>query len=88
MLKSIIINKSTELAKKKLLLSKPQINVRKKNRNNSEIVDRKNTHNIKAKKNKIVTIINVNVTKTYDHVLQIRFSHNLKKRKISNQIIQ
>ena len=32
--------------------------------------------------------MNVNVTKVYDHVLHIKLLHNLKKRKISNWIIQ
>ena len=49
-LKSIIINKITELAKKNLLILKLQINARKKIRNNCEIVDRKNTHNKSAQK--------------------------------------
>ena len=39
---------------------------------------------MKTKKNKAITIINVNVTEIYNHVLHIGFSHNLKKRKISN----
>ena len=84
MLKSIMINKITEFAKKNLRLSESQISVRKKNRKNFKIVDRKNTHNMKTKKNKIVTIMSVNVTETYVHVLHIRFLHNLKKEKISN----
>ena len=50
MLKSIMINKITKFAKKDLLLLESQMSVRKKNRNDFEILDWKNTHNIKAKK--------------------------------------
>ena len=74
----------TEFAKKNLLLSKsPMSAKKKKNRNDSKIVDRKNTHNIRAEK-KIVIIMSVNVTETYDFVLHSRFFHNVKKRKLSN----
>ena len=51
MLKLIMINKITELAKNNLLLSKLQINAKKekKNRNYAENVKEKNTRNIKTK---------------------------------------
>ena len=39
-------------------------------------------------RDKVITIMNVNVAKTYDHVSHVRLLHNLKKRKISNWIIQ
>ena len=79
-----MINKITELTKEYLMFSKSEINV-KKNRNDFEIVDRKNTHNIKVKKNKVIIIMSINVTETYDYVLQIRFFHNLNIKKFQIQ---
>ena len=51
-LELIIINKITEFVEKNLLLSKLTMKVKKekKNRNDFEIVDRKNAHSIKAEK--------------------------------------
>ena len=87
MLKSIIIDKITKFAKTGLLLSKSQISVKK-----IETISKMLTEKIhaiwKQKRNKVVTILSVNVTKTYDHVLCTGFFHNLKKIRISNQIIQ
>ncbi len=38
-------------------------------------------------KNKIISLLNMNVANAYDHVSRKRFMHNLRKRKISNWIM-
>jgi hypothetical protein len=38
-------------------------------------------------KDKITTLLNMNVIKTYDHVLREKLLHNFKKRRISTWII-
>ena len=42
----------------------------------------------KRGRDKMITIMSMNVTKVYNHVLHPRLLHNLKKRKISNRISQ
>ena len=90
MLKSIIINKITELAKKNLLLSKSQIKAKREKKIETTLkMLTKEIHAIwKQDRDKVITIMSVNVVEAYDHVSHVRLLHNLKKRKISNWIIQ
>ena len=90
MLKSIMINKITELTKKNLLLSKSQMRAKRKKEIETTLkMLTKEIHAIwKQDRDKVITIMSVNVAKTYDHVSHVRLLHNLKKRKISNWIIQ
>ena len=83
MLKSIMINKITKLAKKNLLLLNSQISAKRKKKIETTLkMLTEKIHAIwKQNKNKMIIIMSVNVTKTYDHVSHIRLLHNLKKKK-------
>ena len=88
-LKSIMINKITELAKKNSLFSKSQVSAKKEKNTKSTLkLLTEEIHTIWRQKNKVVIIMNVDVIEIYDHVSHIKLFHNLKKRKISNWIIQ
>ena len=89
-LKSIMINKITELTKKNSLLSKSQMSAKRKKEIETTLkLLTKEIHAIwKQDRNKVIIIMNVNVTKVYDHVSHIKLLHNLRKKKISNWIIQ
>ena len=85
-----MINKITELAKKNSLLSKSQMSAKRKKEIETTLkLLTKEIHAIwKQNRNKVIIIMSVNVTKVYDHVSHIRLLHNLRKKKISNWIIQ
>ena len=89
-LKSIMINKITELAKKNSLLSESQMSARRKKEIETTLkLFTEEIHAIwEQDRNKVIIIMSVNVTKVYDHVSHIRLLHNLRKKKISNWIIQ
>jgi predicted RNA binding protein with dsRBD fold (UPF0201 family) len=88
-LKSVIARRISDLTKTHDLLFVNRMNERK-NRNCETILKllTKQIHTIwNMNKNKIATLLNMNVVEAYDHVSRERLLHNLKKRRISTWII-
>jgi hypothetical protein len=88
-LKSVIARFINDLTKTHDLLFINQMNERK-NRNCETILKllKKQIHTIwNMNKNKITTLLNMNVIDTYDHVSREKLLHNLKKRRISTWIV-
>jgi hypothetical protein len=88
-LKSMIARRFNDLTKIHDFFSVNQMNERK-NRS-CEIILKlltKQIHTIwNMSKNKMTTLLSMNVIKTYNHVLRERLLHNLKKRRISTWIV-
>jgi hypothetical protein len=88
-LKFVIARRINDLTKTHDLLSVNQMNERK-NRSCETILKllTKQIHTIwNMNKNKITTLLNMNVIETYDHVSREKLLHNLKKRRISTWIV-
>jgi hypothetical protein len=88
-LKSMIARRISDLTKIHNLLFVNQMNERK-NRSCETILKllTKQIHTIwNMNKNKITTLLNMNVIEAYNHVSRERLLHNLKKRRISTWII-
>jgi hypothetical protein len=88
-LKSMIARRINDLTKIYDLLFVNQMNERK-NRNCETILKllTKQIHTIwNMNKNKITTLLSMNVIEAYDHVSRERLLHNLKKKRISTWII-
>jgi hypothetical protein len=88
-LKSVIARRISDLTKTHDLLLVNQMNERKSR--NCETVLKlftKQIHTIwNMSKNKITTLLNMNVVEAYDHVSREKLLHNLKKRRISTWIV-
>jgi hypothetical protein len=88
-LKSIIAQRINDLTKTHDLLSINQMNERK-NRNCETTLELfiEQIHTIwNMNKDKVITLLNMNVVKIYDHVSKARLLHNFKKRRILTWII-
>jgi hypothetical protein len=88
-LKSVIARRINDLTKIHDLFFVCQMNERK-NRSCETILKllTKQIHTIwNMSKDKITTLLSMNITKAYNHVLRERLQHNLKKRRISTWII-
>ncbi len=88
-LKSVIARRINDLTKTHDLLLVNQMNERK-NRSCETVLKllTKQIHTIwNMSKNKITTLLSMNVIEAYDHVSRERLLHNLKKRRISTWII-
>jgi hypothetical protein len=88
-LKSVIARRISDLTKTHDLLLVNQMNERK-NRSCETILKllTKQIHTIwNMSKDKIATLLNMNVIEAYDHVSRERLLHNLKKKRISTWII-
>jgi hypothetical protein len=54
-------------------------------RNDAEVAHRTDSHSLKhEKKNKITTLLSMNVIDAFDHVFKEKLLHNLRKKNISN----
>ncbi len=88
-LKSVIARRINDLTKTHDFLFVNQMNERK-NRSCETVLKllTKQIHTIwNMNKDKITTLLNMNVIETYDHVSREKLLHNLKKRRISTWII-
>ncbi len=88
-LKSVIARRINDLTKTHDLLFVNQMSERK-NRNCETVLKllTKQIHTIwNMNKNKITTLLSMNVIETYDHVSREKLLHNLKKRRISTWIV-
>jgi hypothetical protein len=88
-LKSIVARRISSLAKTHNLLSDNQMNDRKNRSCETALkLFTKQIHTIwNMNKDKMITLLSMNVVEAYDHVSRKRLLHNLKKRKISTWII-
>jgi hypothetical protein len=88
-LKSIIVQRINDLTKAHDLLSINQMNERK-NRSCETILKLfiEQIHTVwNMSKNKVITLLSMNVVEIYDHVSWTRLLHNLRKRRILTWII-
>jgi hypothetical protein len=88
-LKSVIARRINDLTKTHDLLLVNQINERKSRSCETALkLLTKQIHTIwNMSKDKIATLLSMNVVETYDHVSRERLLHNLKKRRISAWIV-
>jgi hypothetical protein len=88
-LKSIIVKRINNLAKTHKLLFETQMNERQKKACKTTLkLFTKQIHIVwNISKNKMTTLLSLNVIDAYDHVSKERLIHNLRKKRISNWII-
>jgi hypothetical protein len=88
-LKSIIVKRINNLAETHKLLFETQMNERRRRTCETTLkFFTKQIHIVwNMSKNKITTLLNLNVIDAYDHVLKEKLIHNLRKKRISNWII-
>jgi predicted RNA binding protein with dsRBD fold (UPF0201 family) len=88
-LKSIIVKRINNLAKTYKLLFETQMSERRKKACETTLkLFTKQIHIVwNISKNKMTTLLNLNVIDAYDHVSKEKLIHNLRKRRISNWII-
>jgi hypothetical protein len=88
-LKSIIVKRISNLAETHKLLFETQMSERRKRACETTLkLFTKQIHIVwNMSKNKMTTLLNLNVIDAYDHVSRERLIHNLRKRRISNWII-
>jgi hypothetical protein len=85
-LKSIIVNRINNFAETHKLLFETQMNERRKRACETTLkLFTKQIHIVwNMNKNKITTLLSLNVIDAYDHVSRKRLIHNLRKKRISN----
>jgi hypothetical protein len=85
-LKSIIVKRINNLTKTHKLLFETQMNKRREKTCETTLkLFTKQIHIVwNMNKNKMTTLLNLNVIDAYDHVSRERLIHNLRKRRISN----
>jgi hypothetical protein len=88
-LKSIIVKRINNLAKTHKLLFETQMRERRERACETTLkLFTKQIHIVwNMSKNKMTTLLNLNVIDAYDHVSKEKLIHNLRKRRISNWII-
>jgi hypothetical protein len=88
-LKSIIVRRINNFAKTHKLLFETQMSERRKRTCETALkLFTKQIHIVwNMNKNKMTTLLNLNVIDAYDHVSKERLIHSLRKRHISNWII-
>jgi hypothetical protein len=88
-LKSIIVRRISNLAETHKLLLETQMSERRRRACETTLkLFTKQIHTVwNMSKNKMTTLLNLNVIDAYDHVSRERLIHNLRKRRISNWII-